>query len=424
MAPQRKSIRTALVFWAKSGLVCLVIIAAAMMNSGSVAAQSGDPSTLPLLSSSGLQYLGAFRLPTETVNGENFSSGGRTMALNPATNSLYIVGGHAVAEVSIPVPVQSGNVNDLPYATLLQPFVDPAEGHIFSDMPGAALTGLMVYGNRLYGTSTIWYDANITQRVSHFSRSLQLNQPSFSGWSAVWRAEHAGLVSGFMAPVPSEWQLKLGGPALTGQCCVSIVSRTSNGPAAFAFDPAKVGQPVVSASPLLYYTIERGRDTLGPWEGSNPTYGATTYIRGMAVIAGTRTLLYFGNNGLGEYCYGNGTADKSLAGTRGTDGSHFCYDPTSSGKGQHGYPYRYQAWAYDLNDLAAVKAGAKKPWDVRPYGVWPLELPTQAVQVSLGGVAYDAARQIVYVAQLSADNNNRIIADAPIIHAFRIGPPR
>src|SRR5688572_31039879 len=108
-------------------------------------------------------------------------------------------------------------------------------------MPGAALTGLMVHGNRLYGTATIWYDATITQRVSHFSRSLQLNQPSFSGWSSVWQAEHVGLVSGFMASVPSEWQAKLGGPALTGQCCVSIVTRTSNGPAAFAFDPAKVG---------------------------------------------------------------------------------------------------------------------------------------------------------------------------------------
>jgi len=346
------------------------------------------------------------------------------MAFNPAKNSLYIVGGHAVAEVSIPTPVNSGVVSDLPYATLLQPFAEPSEGHIFAEVPGRALTGLMVYGDRLYGSVTIWYDANNTARVSHFSRSLQLNALSFSGWSSVWQPDRAGYVSGFMALIPPEWQAKLGGPALTGQCCVSIVSRTSNGPAAFAFDPARIGQPFVSATPLVYYTINRGQDTLGPWEGSNPTYGATTYIRGLAVIAGTRTVLYFGNNGMGEYCYGNGTADKSLAGTMGADGSHFCYDPTNAGKGQHGYPYRYQVWAYDLNDLAAVKAGAKRPWEVRPYGVWPLELLTPALQVSLGGVAYDAARQIVYVAQLSADTNNRIIADAPIIHAFRIGLPR
>ena len=346
------------------------------------------------------------------------------MAFNPATDSLYISGEHdKVAEVTIPVPRQSSDVNALPYATLLQPFADPAEGHIATDMQGAGLTGLMVYENRLYGTATIWYDANNTQRVSHFSRSLQLNQPSFSGWSSVWQADRSGYVSGFMATVPSEWQSRLGGLALTGQCCVSIAWRTSNGPAAFAFDPAAVGTPLVSVTPLLYYTITPGYDTLGPWEGSNPTYGATTYIRGMAVIAGTRTALYFGNNGMGAYCYGNGTADQSLAGIVGPDGARWCYDPTESGKGQHAYPYRYQVWAYDLNDLAAVKAGTKQPWEVRPYGVWPLTLPTPAARVSLGGVAYDAVRQIVYVAQLSADNNNRIIAEAPIIHAFRLSAP-
>ena len=373
------------VFWAKSSLVCLMIVAGVAINSGNVAAQS-DPSTLPQLSSSSLQYLGAFRLPTETVNGSNFTSGGRAMAFNPATDSLYISGEHdKVAEVTIPAPVQSSDVNALPYATLLQPFADPAEGHIATDMQGAGLTGLMVYENRLYGTATIWYDANNTQRVSHFSRSLQLNQPSFSGWSSVWQADRSGFVSGFMASVPSEWQSQLGGLALTGQCCVSIVGRTSNGPAAFAFDPAAVGTPLVSATPLLYYTIAPGQDTLGPWEGSNPTYGATTYIRGMAVIAGTRTALYFGNNGMGAYLlrqrHGGSIARRHRSVPMA---AHWCYDPTESGKGQHAYPYRYQVWAYDLNDLAAVKAGTKQPWEVTPYGVWPLTLPTPAATSFVG----------------------------------------
>ena len=408
--------------WAKFGLVCAITLALSPMTRGGLSAQSSDPSNLPLLSSADLQYLGGFRLPTETANGANFSYGGRAMAFDPATNSLYITGERGtVGEVSIPVPVVSSVANDLPYARLLQPFADPAEGHIAADLTtgGAGLSGLMVYGNRLYGTATIWYDAQNTQRVSHFSRSLQLNQPSFSGWSPVWRADRSGYVSGWMAPVPSEWQRKLGGPALTGQCCVSIVSRTSNGPAAFAFDPAGVGTSLVSATPVLYYTILPGQDTLGPWGGSNPTYGATAYISGMAVIAGTRTALYFGRNGSGEYCYGNGTTDQSLVGTVGDDGARYCYD-TDAAKGQHAFPYRYQVWAYDLDDLAAVKAGTKQPWDVVPYGVWPLNLPTPAPNVWLGGVAYDAVRQIVYVTQLNADNNNGVIAAAPIIHAFRL----
>ena len=77
----------------------------------------------------------------------------------------------------------------------------------------------------------------------------------------------------------------------------------------------------------------------------------------------------------------------------------YCYDPTNAAKGTHGYPYRYQIWAYDLADFAAVKAGAKQPWDVVPYGVWPFELPTPEQTVRIGGVAYDAQRQLLYVSQ-------------------------
>ena len=281
---------------------------------------------------------------------------------------------------------------------------------------GVSLSSLMVSGNRLYGTASIYYDANNTQRVSHFSRSLQLNQPSFSGWSAVWDSGRTGFVSGFMTVLPSEWQPRLAGKALTGQCCIPIVWRTSVGPAAVAFDPAAVGQSVVSAKPLLYYTGEHA--TLGSWEGSNPTYGATTMMGGLAAIAGTRSVLYFGTNGLGEHCYGNGTADPALAGTIGPDGAHYCYDPTSSSKSSHAYPYRYQMWAYDLNDFAAVKAGTKQPWEIVPYGVWALTFPTPEPTIRMGGVGYDAQRQLLYIAQLFADAEG--YSAQPVIHVFRV----
>ena len=74
--------------------------------------------------------------------------------------------------------------------------------------------------------------------------------------------------------------------------------------------------------------------------------------------------------------------------------------PRSLRKGTHGYPYRYQFWAYDLADFAAVKAGAKQPWEIVPYAVWPFELPTPEKTVQIGGVAYDAQRQLLYVSQM------------------------
>jgi len=398
------------------------VVAAAMSAAPSAGARGqDDPSVLPLLSESDLSYVGGFRLPAETVNGESFSFGGRAAALNPARQSLFVSSQHgAVAEVTIPVPVNNSNVTSLPFATFLQPFADPTDGHLVDiSTVGVNITGLMVSGSRLYGTASIYYDANNTQRVSHFSRSLQLNQPSFSGWSQVWETGKSGFVSGMMALVPTEWQAKLGGPAVTGQCCIPIVSRTSNGPAAFAFDPAKIGQPTVSAAPLLYYTLEHA--TLGQWEGSNPTYGATTQIQAMAIIAGTRTLLYFGSNGTGTHCYGDGTSDKSLHGKKAADGALLCYDPTTNSKGSHAFPYRSQVWAYDLNDLAAVKAGKKKPWQVVPYGVWPLTFPTTEPTMRLGGVGYDAQRQTIYVAQLGADPDG--YSSRPVMHAIRVAPP-
>jgi len=281
-----------------------------------------------------------------------------------------------------------------------------------------------VYGDRLYGTAYIYFDAANAQRVSHYSRSRQLKQRSFSGWSQVGENGKSGFVAGMMAPVPKEWQAKLGGPAITGQCCIPIVTRTSFGPAAFAFNPLQIGQPKVPATPLLFYPSSH--PTLGSWSGTspNPTYGSTTEILGVAVVAGTRSVLYFGRNGLGPNCYGAGTGDKSLVGTSPPGGGEpFCYDPTNSYKAPHAYPYRYQVWAYDLNDFAAVKAGKKKPWDVVPYGVWPLTLPTADTGVvRLGGVGYDAERQLLYLSQLRGDTADD--AARPVIHTFHVSAQR
>jgi hypothetical protein len=396
-------------------LVAVAIILALPMSS---AAQSNDPSTLPLLSAEGIQYKGAFRLPAQSANGDSFAIGGRPMTFNPAQNSLFI-GSRAgrIAEVAIPASLgNSADPNALPFASYLQPFSDPTEGRLSQiTNDGVAIDGLLILNNRLYGTASIYYDAMNAQRVSHYSHSLQLNQSSFSGWSSVWDPVKTGFVSGAMAAVPAEWQSRLGGPAITGQCCIPIVTRTSWGPAAFAFDPAQIGKiATVPAQPLLYYTGDH--HTLGNWESSNATYGMGTAVGGVAIISGTRTVLYFGRNGIGPACYGQGTGNQSLAGQSDGEGGQYCYDPANSSKGTHAYPYRYQIWAYDLNDFVAVREGRKQPWDVTPYGVWPLNFPTPEVSTSLGGVGYDAARQIIYVSQMLADRDG--YEYRPIIHAF------
>ncbi len=366
-----------------------------------------------------LVYEGAFRVP-EQSNGESFSYGGQTIAYNPLSGTLFAGSLRSkVAELSIPSPVKSTRVEDLPVASVVQPFRDPADGRlrdIAND--GVILDGLLVHDGRLYGTGLIYYDAANSQRVSHFSRSLDLARPDVTRMHQVGETGKAGFVAGYMATVPPEWREALGGPAVTGQCCISIISRTSFGPGLFAWNPADLGRrDPLPATPLLYYPQQH--PTLGRWDGTSDTYGGTTDVAGVAMIGGTTTVLFAGRNGTGAYCYGQGTADARKANERGPNGEKYCYDPTSTDKGQHAFPYRLQFWAYDVNDLAAVRAGDRNPWDVRPYAVWPFELPPFGDPFPrLGAISYDATHRRLFMTQLFGEKDG--YARRPIFHVFTV----
>jgi len=366
-----------------------------------------------------LVYQGAFRVPADD-NGGSFSYGGQTLAYNPATNTLLVGSRHGtVAEVTIPAPVKGTSLEALPTAAYVQPFRDPADGHIRDiGEEGVSLNGLLIQDGRLYGTGLIYYDAAHTQRLTHFSRSLDLSRPEVQRIYEVGEKGKAGFVAGYMASVPPEWRSALGGTAVTGQCCIPIVSRTSWGPSLFSWNPADLGRrDPVPVTPLLYYTQQHA--TLGSWEGSNGSYGGTTEMAGVAIINGTRTVLFAGRNGLGPFCYGEGTSDARKATEPGPNGEKYCFDPTSSDKGQHAYPYRLQFWAYDVTDLAAVRAGDKEPWDVVPYGVWPFELPSLGQpQPRLGRLTYDAAGRRLFLTQLFAERDE--YAYRPLIHVYAV----
>ena len=208
-------------------------------------------------------------------------------------------------------------------------------------------------------------------------------------------------MSGYMATVPVEWQSSLGAPALTGQCCLPIVSRTSYGPAVFAFDPAELGHgDAARATPLLYYPASH---PLGDWGTQNPYFNGSTEIRGLVLAEGTRSLLFFGRHGTGPFCYGTGD---------------HCGDPSSPAKGTHAYPYQYQVWAYDVLDLLQVKDGKKQPWEVKPYSTWSLDLPFMPSNgsVALNGAAYDSATGRLFLSQAFGDRKQ------PLIHVFTVTP--
>jgi len=371
------------------------------------------------LSFEDLVYEGAFRVPEES-NGESFSYGGQTLAYNPVSNTLFVGSLHGlVAEMSIPSPVKSTLAEQLPVASFVQPFRDPAEGRLREIAEsGVTLGGLLVHDGRLYGDGFIYYDATNSQRLSHFARSLDLARAEVTPMQQVGETGKAGFVAGYMATVPPDWRAALGGPAVTGQCCLSIIGRTSFGPGLFAWNPADLGRrSPLPATPLLYYTQEHA--TLGPWEGANDMFGGTTEVAGVAIIDRTRTVLFAGRNGMGTFCYGEGTGDARQAEVRGPNGEKNCYDPTNATKGQHAFPYRLQFWAYDVNDLAAVRAGDRSPWDVRPYAVWPFELPPIGDSYPrLGAISYDSAHRRLFMTQMFGDQEG--YSRRPIIHVFSV----
>jgi hypothetical protein len=406
------------------------VLSAKTTTSGGVTATSAPvsvtvnsvPTTPPpasggLVQSSNLVYQGAFRVPAITVAGNpyaEFDYGGTAPAFNPAHNSLFLVSHvytQMTAELGIPSSLGTGPVSSLPQATALHTFVDALAGKLHSVAPDPNTTvyigGQYVYAPGQMVVSAYTYYAG-SPTASHFSRSTDLNSAAAAGpfnISAGIGPWAVSFVSGYMGGIPAAWQAALGGPALTGDCCLGVVSRTSYGPAAFAFDPANLTP--TAAQPLVYY--DGGGDpthaTLGNWVNSgpaNPLYNSSSVVTGVVFPEGSSSVLFFGTQGLGPACYGIGGVD--------------CVDPEGSAKGVHGYPYVYYVWAYDAHDLAAVHAGTKQPWEVKPYAVWSLNLPyaPNGQGHHMGGAAYDPATGRIFISQQFADG------DLPVIHVFKV----
>ncbi|MCK7477411.1 MAG: hypothetical protein M0C28_07930 [Candidatus Moduliflexus flocculans] len=329
-----------------------------------------------------------------------FAYGGSSPAYHAANDSLFVVGhvyDQMTAEIAIPQPVVSSNLDDLATAPVLQQFHDALEGSPRGGRPGRGerfrVGGQLASAGRLYLSDYTYYDADTTQVTSHFSRPLDLSVTGqLQGPYQVGTAG-AGFVSGYMASIPRRGRAARG-PALTGNCCISIISRTSCGPAAAVFDPTTLG----SASPApatLVVGYPLAHPTLGTWEGTgvaNPVYNMGTTVRGLVFPEGTQSVLFFGRTGLGVPCYGTGGASGGTS-----------YDPVDSSKGTHAYPYALYVWAYDAADLTLAKNGTKQPWEVVPYAHWALDLPLGDDSGSLGGAAYDPASQRIFLAQSGGD---------------------
>ena len=125
------------------------------------------PASGEVIEPSSFEYLGAFRLPGGEERPETFEYGGNAMTFNPdgdpsgatdgSPGSLFMTGhdriaygdlpdGSQVAEISIPQPVVSRNIEDLNTAEFLQDFHNVLEGY-FTNLEEIPRIG-MAYLNR------------------------------------------------------------------------------------------------------------------------------------------------------------------------------------------------------------------------------------------------------------------------------------
>ena len=409
------------------------------------------PTEDPLVNSANLLYRGTFRLPDMWDPAhplDNFEYGGTTIAFNPSRNTLWLGSfAQTTTELDIPLdipPVRYGaTVTDLPIAQvnsgLLTPFTDLTASKLEQvrapDSFGAktVVGGMLTDGTRAYVSAYDYYDGTGSQTLSHFI--VNATSPGIVSARGPFTvttdpAVGTGFVDGYMERVPGKWQDALGGPAMAGNCCLNVISRTSWGPALFAIDPSKIGFDPNIAKPLLYYPCFHDFDPtechpLAVWNETVPqnsvkVFNGTTAITGVVFPTGWRSVLFFGRQGIGAFCYGQGTSDRSKA-FQPIDPNYpdivYCYDwifPDQ--KGSHAPPYFNYVWAYDARDLQAVALGTKQPWEVLPYATWQLDFPFFDDSAQLGGAAYDPKTNRIFVSEMFGDGTK------PLIHVFSLRP--
>jgi hypothetical protein len=419
----------------------ILAIACAFLTTSSFLSVAAT-STAPLLGPSDFTYIGSFKTPTGIIGSDTFeysggfSSGnvyndpvhGQTLFLKGYLSAGYVSQTATVSQIKIPTQlmnVDSVGIGGLPTATVVQGFANPSDG-LSAQILGSSGNGfgsMVIYNGKLIATESSAYDAACSQSKSAWVSSLSFKNPS-GPYSFSSQITPRIIGGGYMAPVPAEWQSAFGGKIISGNGPWSIISCGSPGPSLFTIDgDTLANQPiantVVNSIPLIYYRENSTQASLGHWNSNdpnqivngkkipsvtvaNPADGKTYSIAyednsmriyGVLFPDKTRSVLFFGNKGLGPYCYGTGSE---------------CNDPERSGKGDHAYPYANFVWAYDANDLAAAKSGQKNPWDVLPYSGWIL--PKGG-----GGVSWDAANRLAYMVEPCAGQTC-----TPVIHAFKI----
>ncbi len=392
------------------------------------ASSPGPPVGEGLVRPEQLHYRGAFAYP----EGEAWAYSGQALAYYPAGDpdsadaypgSLYVTGHvweNLVAELSIPEPVLAADVAALPRAAVLRPLVDItggwkenctyAEGCLYRELGG------LVY---LPGAEKIAWNLRDWYNTAGYDQdSLGWSEADLSGAQGVWHIGprpspadlfHNARTSHYLFLAPGDFAAAhLDGKRLVaGNHREAGAFGGSQGPTLYALAPWQDGAPpapgqALDALALLYYP-EVYACVDDPAHCAFPDYRPGDRWSGGAWIETPvrHGILIFGRKGLGPSCYGTAEACGG--------------DPCDPYKGYHAYPYLPQILFYDPGQLVEALRGFREPWEVVPYATQPVTHVFGGECASLGGVAYDEARGLLYVAELEVGGDGETV-----IHVWAI----
>jgi beta-glucanase (GH16 family) len=353
-----------------------------------------------------LQYQGAFRFPKGSGN-DVFEYGGTALSYDPTRDGLFAVGHdwyQRLAEISIPTPSTGSSTGSLPTASFLQNFSNPTNGTLIDPDSNETekIGGTLVYNNQLLVNEYSYYDGDGDAFASMFKGDLNLSTSDMQGPYKVGDM-NPGFYSLYMALVPASMQSAVGGPAVTGACCLSVIGRTSLGPALFAFNPADVGSKnPVPAKPLIYYPLSGSPSFINfdrPFE-PNPSsanftpFNSLTNVSGVFFHEASQSVVFLVEQGLGQPRYKDLTCSKNTGG--------YCTDNYIRG-----------LWVYKLSDIV----NASNPTTVKPSAFYQLPAFPQAsaTDVVKGGVAFDPAGKRLFITQSYGGDNGE-----PIVQVYKL----
>ncbi len=426
-------------------------------------------------------YLGAFRLPGDETRPQTFAYGGNAMTFNPDGDprgpadgfpgSLFVMGhdriaygtlpdGNQVAEISIPTPVISRNLEDLPYASFVQNFQEVVADyfHEMDEIPkvGLAYLNHPATGPKIHLTWGQHLQPENTPSQGWFNPTL--TNPDFQG---VWFIGNQNLysVNGYLFEIPAAWADAHAQGRYLGTGRMRDGGQGGMGPTLFAYRPwrddgtAPPSGTVLTETPLLLYENAFNTDQIvramngyqhaDEWEGG--AWITTTAGQAAVLFAGTKstgTKYWYGfmnPRGPAYPCVDQHVTDFltcRLANGAACPPEDFagCCDEALgnclSHRGWWSTRFDAQFLLYDPADLARVAAGEFESWRPQPYATVDIDPylylnppPWDEIVVGtgdqrryrIGDVAYDRAHNLLYVLELFADGGK------PVVHVWRVG---